>query len=66
MYNLKTGYGKFHYLILIIGGLANASDAIEILCISILLPAAQCDLEMTSIDKGWLNAMLMIGEFIFF
>ena len=59
---LMTGYGKFHYLLLAVSGFANASDAIEILCVSILLPAAQCDLNMNSVEKGWLNAMLMIGQ----
>ena len=30
---LKTGYGKFHYILLLICGWANASDAIEVRCI---------------------------------
>ena len=47
---------------MLVGGLANASDAIELLCLSILLPAAQCDLEMSSEDKGWLNAMVFFGK----
>ncbi|XP_076062798.1 synaptic vesicle glycoprotein 2B-like isoform X2 [Oratosquilla oratoria] len=56
-----AGFGRFHFWLILIGGLANASDAIEILCVSILLPAAECDLKMTSADKGWLNAMLFLG-----
>lgn len=54
-------YGMFQYWLILIGGFANASDAIEILCVSILLPAAECDLHMTSEDKGWLSAMAFIG-----
>ncbi|KAG0720764.1 Synaptic vesicle glycoprotein 2A [Chionoecetes opilio] len=55
------GYGLFQYWLILIGGFANASDAIEILCVSILLPAAQCDLHMTSEDKGWLSAIPFVG-----
>lgn len=58
---VATGYGRFHYLVVAVGGLANASDAIELLCLSILLPAAQCDLDMNSEEKGWLNAMVFFG-----
>lgn len=57
-----TGYGRFHYLVVAVGGLANASDAIELLCLSILLPAAECDLDMSSENKGWLNAMVFFGQ----
>ena len=35
-----TGYGRFHYWLAFICGWANASDAVEILCISFLLPSA--------------------------
>ncbi|MPC77199.1 Synaptic vesicle glycoprotein 2B [Portunus trituberculatus] len=61
-----TGYGSFQYWLILLGGFANASDAIEILCVSILLPAAECDLHMTSEDKGWLSAIAFVGEQFFF
>ena len=35
-----AGYGRFHYWLAFICGWANASDAVEILCISFLLPSA--------------------------
>jgi len=59
-----AGFGKFHYWLLFVCGWANASDAIEILCISFLLPAAQCDLKLTSAEKGWLSAIMFIGMLI--
>ncbi|XP_042215292.1 synaptic vesicle glycoprotein 2A-like isoform X2 [Homarus americanus] len=59
-----TGYGFFHYWLVVIAGFANASDAIEILCVSILLPAAQCDLHMNSSDKGWLSAIVFLGMMV--
>jgi VNT family MFS transporter (synaptic vesicle glycoprotein 2) len=43
------GFGKFQILLLIVCGMANASDAIEILCVSFVLPTAQCELKMSSV-----------------
>jgi len=60
----ECGYGKFHYLLLLVCGWANASDAIEIICISFLLPSAECDLDLTAARKGWLSAILFIGMMI--
>ena len=60
----KAGYGKFHWILLMVCGWANASDAIEVICISFLLPSAQCDLKLTSGDKGWLSAILFVGMMI--
>lgn len=62
------GFGKFHLILLFICGLANSSDAIEILCVSFVLPAAECDLKLTSTDKGYLSSItfagMMIGGYI--
>ena len=58
------GFGKFHYWLLLVCGWANASDAIELLCISFLLPSAECDLKLTTSDKGWLSATAFIGTII--
>jgi len=60
----KAGYGKFHYWLLWVCGWANASDAVEILCISFLLPSAECDLALTPARKGWLSAILFVGMMI--
>ena len=56
------GFGKFHALLLIICGLANASDAIEILCVSFILTSAECDLKMSTSDKGFLSSMTFVGK----
>lgn len=58
------GFGKFHVFLLLICGLANSSDAIEILCISFVLPSAECDLKMTSTDKGFLSSITFLGNLI--
>ncbi|XP_023330505.1 synaptic vesicle glycoprotein 2B [Eurytemora carolleeae] len=60
----ECGYGKFHYILLMVCGWANASDAIEILCISFLLPSAECDLNLSAERKGWLSAILFVGMMV--
>ncbi|XP_066270386.1 synaptic vesicle glycoprotein 2C-like isoform X1 [Branchiostoma lanceolatum] len=59
-----TGYGRFQYFLLFACGWANASDAIEILCVSFLLPSATCDLKLTTSDKGWLSGVIFAGMMI--
>lgn len=43
-------------------GWANASDAVEVLCVSFLLPTARCDLHLSSSDMGLLNASIFLGD----
>jgi len=57
----RAGYGRFHYWLMLVCGWANASDAVEIIAISFLLPAAECELELSPARKGWLSAVLFIG-----
>ena len=66
MHFLFLGFGKFHYWLLLVCGWANGSDAVEIICISFLLPSAECDLKLTTTDKGWLSAILFVGNSICF
>lgn len=56
-----TGFGKFHYVLIIFGGFLYAYAAISITVLSFVLPSAQCDFGMSSKDKGWLNAAPMLG-----
>jgi MFS transporter, VNT family, synaptic vesicle glycoprotein 2 len=44
--------------------MANASDAIEVLCISFVLPSAECDLQMTTEEKGYLSSITFVGMLI--
>jgi len=59
-----TGYGKFHYWLLLVCGWANAADAVELLCVSFLLPSAECDLRLTSYDKGLLTSIVFLGMMV--
>ncbi|CAM9909792.1 unnamed protein product [Lampetra planeri] len=59
-----TGFGRFHAWLLVVCGWANASDAVEILCVSFLLPTARCDLHLSTADMGWLTACMFIGMMV--
>ena len=61
---LKTGFGKFHYLLLTVCGLIYLNTAIGVTILSFVLPSATCDYQMTSEDKGWLTASPMLGMII--
>nr|CAD7427865.1 unnamed protein product [Timema monikensis] len=60
-YYISYGFGKFHLLLLILCGLIYLDTAIGITLLSFVLPSAQCDLQLTSTDKGWLTASPMFG-----
>ena len=57
-----SGFGKFHVILVLVCGWANVSDALEILSISFILPAAETDLQLTSYMKGVLSAIIFVGE----
>ncbi|KAM3870136.1 synaptic vesicle glycoprotein 2C [Diretmus argenteus] len=60
----QAGFGLFHGLLLVACGWANASDAVEILCVSFLLPTARCDLQLSSADMGLLTASIFLGMMV--
>ncbi|XP_035498734.2 synaptic vesicle glycoprotein 2B isoform X1 [Scophthalmus maximus] len=60
----EAGFGLFHWLLLVVCGWANASDAVEVLCVSFLLPTARCDLLLTSSDMGLLTASIFLGMMV--
>lgn len=61
---LLTGFGKFHFLLLTCCGLIYLNTAVGITILSFVLPAATCDFQMNSSDKGWLSASPMFGMLI--
>ena len=58
------GFGAFQWFLSIVCILANASDAIEILCISFVLPSAECDLDLSTTDKGYLSSVTFAGMMV--
>ncbi|XP_061629391.1 synaptic vesicle glycoprotein 2C isoform X1 [Phyllopteryx taeniolatus] len=59
-----AGFGSFHWLLLLVCGWANASDAVEIVGVSFLLPTARCDLLLSSSDMGLLTASIFLGMMV--
>lgn len=57
-----AGFGRFHYCLLAICGMIYANTAIGVTILSFVLPAATCDFDMDSSDKGWLGASPMLGN----
>lgn len=56
-----TEYGKFHYLLLAICGFVSTSEEMDVISMSFILPSAQCDLNLNTQTKGWLNSIIFIG-----
>lgn len=56
-----TGYGKFHYLLLAVCGFVSTSEEMDVISMSFILPSAQCDLNLNTQSKGWLNSIIFIG-----
>lgn len=60
---LTNNKNNYNLLIVLFQG-----DAIEILCVSFVLPSAECDLKMSTSDKGFLSSMtfagMMFGSYI--
>lgn len=58
---VKSGYGKFNYLLLLAVLPASFSSIFSSSAISYVLPSAECDLALTMLDKGVLNSMTFAG-----
>ena len=56
-----SGFGVFHAFLLLVSGLATAADAVEIFGVSFVVPIAEDDLNLSTGDKGWLDASIFIG-----
>ena len=56
-----SGFGVFHVFLLLVTGLATAADAVEIFGVSFVVPIAEDDLNLSTGDKGWLDASIFIG-----
>ncbi|XP_070536899.1 synaptic vesicle glycoprotein 2C-like isoform X2 [Ptychodera flava] len=57
-------FGLFHYLLLCACGWADASDAVEILSVSFLMPHAKEDMNLHSFELGLLGASIFLGMMI--
>lgn len=54
-------FGKFNYFIIFISGLILFAVVMETLGISFVLPVSQCDLNLTTQEKGILSTVAFLG-----
>lgn len=57
----KTGFGKFNFLFITLAGGVMACAFIELTSVNFILAVAQCDLDLTSGNKGILSAIGYVG-----
>lgn len=60
----STGYGKFNFLLLLIAFPCCTSSVFETTSMSLILPSAECILNLSLVDKGILNAVTYAGKLI--
>lgn len=58
---LEIGFGKFNYILIFLTGMSLACVFMELICINIVLPIAQCDLNLSTTDKSWLSCIGLVG-----
>lgn len=52
-----TEFGKFNYFLIFVCGAILTTVLLETLGISFVLPVSECDMELTTQDKGILSAI---------
>ncbi|KAG7211808.1 hypothetical protein KM043_011039 [Ampulex compressa] len=57
----ETGFGKFNLKVMAVSSLIYMNVAFSIISIGFILPAATCDFKMTTVDKGRLSAVSILG-----
>lgn len=57
----RSGFGLFNYVFIIMAGGLMACAFIELTSINFILPIAQCDLDLSTSDKGILSAIGYVG-----
>lgn len=57
----KSGFGKFNYIFIALAGGLMACAFIELTSVNFILSIAQCDLDMSTSDKGILSAIGYVG-----
>jgi hypothetical protein len=60
-----SGYGKFNYVLNLVAIPAAWSTVFDTTTMSYILPSAECDLNLSNLDKGTLNAMVYGGKAMF-
>ena len=59
-----TGYGFFHFILVVVAGWGIASDSVEILMVSFVVPAAKYDLQLGDVSEGAVESVIFVGMMI--
>lgn len=57
----RTSFGKFNFILMALAGGLMSCAFIELTSVTFILPIAQCDLNLSSGDKGVLSAIGYVG-----
>ncbi|XP_035740992.1 synaptic vesicle glycoprotein 2C-like isoform X2 [Vespa mandarinia] len=57
----ETGFGKFNLKVMALCSLVYLNTALSISSIGFILPSAACDFQMSTIEKGNINIIFLIG-----
>lgn len=57
----RTEFGKFNYVLIVLTGAVLGCVFLETVSINVILPVAQCDLDLTTQNKGLLGTVGFIG-----
>lgn len=59
-----TGFGRFNYFVIFMGGMNLLAMLLEFMGISFVLPLAECDMNLTTKDKGILSCAAFAGQYL--
>ncbi|CAG9802681.1 unnamed protein product [Chironomus riparius] len=57
----KANFGKFNYVLITLSGIILTSGMLDITSMGMVLPIAQCDLNLSNSHKGFLGSVTYIG-----
>ena len=57
-----SGFGKYNYLLMLVTIPASWATVFDTTTMSYILPSAECDLLLSNLNKGVLNAMVYAGK----
>lgn len=62
MHDFFTGFGIYNISHMLMSGVILLGMIMQSLALGYILPAAQCDLDLTLQQRGWLSAIPFLGE----
>lgn len=60
----RTGFGMHNWILIVLSGAILGAVFMETVSINVILPVAQCELQMTNQHKGLLSAIGFIGVIV--